>query len=115
MLDDPGVVSVTGIYEYYRAHGYKTTVMGASFRNTGEIKGLAGCDLLTIAPKLLQQLDEDFEVSRGRRASSQTKYTGCPKVPSSLQLSMDRLASQGRRIVSALTKSAGWPISVEPS
>merc|ERR1712154_132328 len=56
-LEDPGVVSVTNIYNYYKKFGYKTTVMGASFRNVGEIKALAGCDLLTISPKLLAELD----------------------------------------------------------
>ncbi len=55
--DDPGVVSVTRIYNYYKRHGYKTEVMGASFRNTDEIVELAGSDLLTIAPKLLSELD----------------------------------------------------------
>ena len=55
--DDPGVQSVTTIYNYYKKFGYKTVVMGASFRNTGEIKELAGCDLLTIAPKLLEELE----------------------------------------------------------
>jgi transaldolase len=54
--DDPGVKSVTEIYHYYKKFGYKTVVMGASFRNTGEIIELAGCDLLTIAPKLLAEL-----------------------------------------------------------
>jgi transaldolase len=54
--DDPGVQSVTTIYNYYKKFGYKTVVMGASFRNTGEIIELAGCDLLTIAPKLLSEL-----------------------------------------------------------
>src|SRR5215469_17211178 len=53
---DPGVQSVTTIYNYYKHFGYKTVVMGASFRNTGEITELAGCDLLTIAPKLLGEL-----------------------------------------------------------
>jgi transaldolase len=55
--DDPGVQSVTKIYNYFKKYGYKTQVMGASFRNTGEIKELAGCDLLTISPHLLQELD----------------------------------------------------------
>jgi len=55
--EDPGVQSVTTIYNYYKKFGYKTVVMGASFRNTGEIKELAGCDLLTISPKLLEELD----------------------------------------------------------
>ena len=53
---DPGVKSVTEIYHYYKKFGYKTVVMGASFRNTNEIVELAGCDLLTIAPKLLEEL-----------------------------------------------------------
>jgi len=54
--EDPGVVSVTAIYNYYKRHGHKTQVMGASFRNSGEIMELAGCDLLTIAPSLLDEL-----------------------------------------------------------
>ncbi len=56
--EDPGVVSVTSIYDYYKKHGHDTEVMGASFRNIDEIVWLAGCDLLTIAPKLLAQLQE---------------------------------------------------------
>jgi transaldolase len=55
---DPGVQSVTTIYNYYKHFGYKTVVMGASFRNLGEIKELAGCDLLTISPTLLDELDK---------------------------------------------------------
>ncbi len=54
--EDPGVHSVTKIYHYYKKFGYKTEVMGASFRNTGEITELAGCDLLTISPDLLEEL-----------------------------------------------------------
>lgn len=54
--EDPGVVSVTNVYNYYKKFGYKTEVMGASFRNIGEITELAGCDLLTIAPSLLGEL-----------------------------------------------------------
>jgi transaldolase len=53
---DPGVVSVRNIYSYYKEHGYKTVVMGASFRNTGELIALAGCDRLTVSPNLLQEL-----------------------------------------------------------
>ena len=55
--EDPGVISVTKIYNYFKEKGFKTEVMGASFRNVDEIKELAGCDLLTIAPKFLDQLD----------------------------------------------------------
>lgn len=63
--DDPGVQSVKRIYQYYRKFGYKTEVMGASFRNTSQILELAGCDLLTISPDLLQKLsDADATVER---------------------------------------------------
>ena len=63
--DDPGVQSVKRIYQYYRKFGYKTEVMGASFRNTSQILELAGCDLLTISPDLLQKLaDSDAPVER---------------------------------------------------
>jgi transaldolase len=55
--EDPGVISVTSVYNYYKKFGYKTQVMGASFRNIGEIMGLAGCDLLTISPQLLAELE----------------------------------------------------------
>ncbi len=62
---DPGVQSVTNIYAYYKKFGYSTEIMGASFRNTGQILALAGCDLLTISPELLQQLAEtDAPVER---------------------------------------------------
>ena len=60
--DDPGVQSVTRIYNYYKQTGYNTIVMGASFRNTDEITELAGCDRLTISPQLLQALDDDYGV-----------------------------------------------------
>jgi transaldolase len=56
--DDPGVASVTRIYNYYKNHGYQTQVMGASFRKAGQIVALAGCDLLTIAPDLLAKLSQ---------------------------------------------------------
>src|SRR5277367_1459809 len=55
---DPGVESVTAIYNYYKKFGYKTQVMGASFRNVNQIIRLAGCDLLTISPELLDQLEK---------------------------------------------------------
>jgi transaldolase len=56
---DPGVLSVRRIYDHYKTHGYKTVVMGASFRNTGEIAALAGCDKLTIGPNLLEALGKE--------------------------------------------------------
>ncbi len=63
--EDPGVRFVTRIYNYYKRHGYETTVMGASFRNSGQILQLAGCDLLTIAPHLMEDLNQVYgEVPR---------------------------------------------------
>lgn len=63
--EDPGVQSVSRIYRYYKANGYRTVVMGASFRNLGQIEQLAGCDRLTISPDLLQQLaDAQGELPR---------------------------------------------------
>ncbi len=59
--EDPGVISVTNIFNYFKINNYKTEVMGASFRNIEEIQELAGCDLLTISPKLLGQLNEKIE------------------------------------------------------
>lgn len=60
-LEDPGVKSVTKIFNYYKKFGHKTVVMGASFRNVGEVRALAGCDLLTISPSLLKELATSSE------------------------------------------------------
>lgn len=76
---DPGVQSVTGIYNYYKQHGYQTVVMGASFRNLGEIEQLAGCDKLTISPDLLAQLDEDQD-ELPQLLSVETASSNLPKV-----------------------------------
>jgi len=59
--EDPGVQSVRRIYDWYKLHGFETVVMGASFRNIGQIQALAGCDRLTIAPDLLKELDENTD------------------------------------------------------
>jgi transaldolase len=70
--DDPGVQSVTRIWQYYKQHGYQTVVMGASFRNTGEVLALAGCDRLTISPDLLAALEQsDAAVERALVASGE--------------------------------------------
>jgi transaldolase len=71
---DPGVQSVTSIYNYLKKFGYKTVVMGASFRNIGEIKELAGCDLLTISPQLLAEL-ETTQGDLPRKLSAETAKT----------------------------------------
>ena len=79
--DDPGVQSVTTIYNYYKHFDYKTVVMGASFRNTGEIKELAGCDLLTIAPKLLGELEADTSELTRKLDPEKAKAMKIDKIP----------------------------------
>ena len=75
--EDPGVVSVTKIYNYYKEHGYNTVVMGASFRNIGEIQALAGCDRLTISPALLEELaNEPGELEVKLKDNGATKTPG---------------------------------------
>jgi transaldolase len=74
--EDPGVLSVRNIYSYYKKYGYKTIVMGASFRNVGEILGLAGCDRLTIAPKLLESLLAATEPVKRQLSPETSNYTG---------------------------------------
>ena len=77
--EDPGVKSVTAIYRYYKAHGYPTIVMGASFRNIGEITELAGCDRLTIAPPLLAELQaSDATLPRKLEAKGSTTEKPVP-------------------------------------
>jgi transaldolase len=77
--EDPGVLSVTSIYDYYKNHGYKTVVMGASFRNVGEILELAGCDRLTISPQLLQELEEtEGEVIQKLSATNKVNQPSAP-------------------------------------
>lgn len=70
--EDPGVQSVARIYNYYKANDYQTVVMGASFRNIGQIEQLAGCDRLTISPELLQQLAEDQQPLSRQLSPGQT-------------------------------------------
>jgi transaldolase len=78
--DDPGVVSVTRIYNYYKRHGHSTEVMGASFRNSGEIIELAGCDLLTIAPNLLAELDAKTGEIQRKLDPARARAMDLPKI-----------------------------------
>jgi len=79
--EDPGVQSVKKIFNYYKQHGYNTIVMGASFRNTGEIKALAGVDFLTISPALLKELQNSTDpVPRKLEASTAAHAEPLPKV-----------------------------------
>jgi transaldolase len=78
--EDPGVVSVTAIYNYYKKYGYKTIVMGASFRNKGEILALTGCDYLTIAPKLLSELQASNDPVQVRLSAEKATSLDIPRV-----------------------------------
>jgi transaldolase len=79
--EDPGVVSVTTIYNYYKKFGYKTQVMGASFRNIGEITELAGCDLLTISPALLAELQSTTNALPRKLDPNNAPKMGIEKTP----------------------------------
>jgi transaldolase len=94
---DPGVVSVRGIYDYYKSNSIETIVMGASFRNVDQIKSLAGCDNLTIAPKLLEELSSDTS-ELPRRLSPETANRIAPlKVNEAIfrwQMNADAMATE---------------------
>jgi transaldolase len=78
--EDPGVLSVDEIYNYYKKYGYKTEVMGASFRNIGQILELAGCDLLTISPDLLEKLAESYEPVERKLDPEKAKKADVPRL-----------------------------------
>ncbi len=94
---DPGVQSVTRIYEHYKAHGYETVVMGASFRNVGEIEALAGCDRLTISPDLLDELQSDEGTLARRLEDTGVKAPQLPLLEESAfrwDLNEDQMATE---------------------
>ena len=78
--EDPGVQSVDEIYAYYKKYGYPTEVMGASFRNIGEIRELAGCDLLTISPELMKELADSFEPMERKLSPERAKNADIPRL-----------------------------------
>ena len=96
--DDPGVQSVTRIYNYYKQSGYNTIVMGASFRNTEEITELAGCDRLTISPQLLSELGEDYGTLTRKLDSNNTgkriAYTQGDETKFRFELNEDAMATE---------------------
>lgn len=79
--EDPGVKSVTAIFQYYKKFGYKTEIMGASFRNVDQILDLAGCDLLTISPQLLQQLQTSRDTVQKKLDVERAKNASIEKIP----------------------------------
>lgn len=95
--EDPGVVSVTRIYNYYKEYGYSTVVMGASFRNIGEIQALAGCDRLTISPNLLEELKnntDELPVKLKDNGSTATPGEKLSKIAFRWDMNEDAMATQ---------------------
>lgn len=95
--EDPGVVSVTNIYNYYKAQGYNTVVMGASFRNTGEVLALAGCDRLTISPQLMDELSQSTAlVEKKLQAGNVEKSNDAPLTEAEFrwQMNDDAMATE---------------------
>ena len=96
--DDPGVKSVRNIYRLFKARGFETIVMGASFRNAEEIEALAGCDRLTIGPNFLEELDADTgDLVRVLHADDDTPFEDCDfdsEADFRLQLNADRMATE---------------------
>jgi transaldolase len=97
-LEDPGVKSVTRIYNYYKTHGYKTVVMGASFRNAGEIEALSGCDKLTISPALLEELQKDNGIIKQQLSpttqSEDTKWADLTESKFRWEMNQDPMATE---------------------
>src|SRR5690606_26721157 len=94
---DPGVQSVTRIHDYYKAHGIPTEIMGASFRNIGQVLALAGCDLLTISPQLLRELsDASGEVAPvlGQAPASAPARLSLDEASCRFELNEDAMASE---------------------
>jgi transaldolase len=101
--DDPGVQSVTTIYNYYKHFGYKTQVMGASFRNIGEIKELAGSDLLTISPQLLGELESTEGDLPRKLDPAKAKSLNIEKIPMD-EATFERMHAEDRMAHDKLTE-----------
>ncbi len=111
--DDPGVHSVRTVYNYFKKFGYKTEVMGASFRNTGEITELAGCDLLTISPQLLGELNSAEGVLERKLDPEKAKSLDIEKIPMD-RATFDRMHAADRMATDKLKEGiAGFSKALE--
>lgn len=111
--DDPGVQSVTTVYNYYKKFGYKTEVMGASFRNIGEITELAGCDLLTISPALLAELDATQGALPRKLDPAKAQSMNIDRIPMD-RAAFDRMHAADRMATDKLTEGiAGFSKALE--
>jgi transaldolase len=114
-LDDPGVQFVTRVYNYLKKHGYQTVVMGASFRNTGEIEALAGCDRLTISPALMEELEAD-ETPLKQRLCAETASTGDEKASpteAGLRYALNEDAMATEKLAEGIRKFAADQVKLE--
>ncbi|WP_438864556.1 transaldolase [Neptunicella sp.] len=112
--DDPGVISVTEIYQYYKDHGYDTVVMGASFRNTGEIIELAGCDRLTIGPSLLEELaNSDAPVVAKLVDKGATKTPGAKLTEQAFRWQMNEDAMATEKLSEGIRNFAADQVKLE--
>jgi len=112
--EDPGVVSVSEIYRYYKQHNIKTVVMGASFRNTGEIEALAGCDRLTISPVLLAELEADTrELTRQLSPSSTTQESPPALTESTFRFQMNENPMATEKLAEGIRQFVKDQISLE--
>ncbi len=112
--EDPGVVSVTEIYNYYKSYGYKTVVMGASFRNIDEILCLAGCDRLTISPQLLEELSNaQGEVKPYLVDSGKVKNVGDKISEAQFKWDMNENAMATEKLAEGIRNFAGDQVKLE--
>ncbi|MBF7071991.1 transaldolase [Glaciecola sp. MH2013] len=112
--EDPGVISVTEIYNFYKAHGYKTVVMGASFRNIDEILCLAGCDRLTISPSLLEELSNtEGKVKPYLVDNGKAKNAGEPISESKFRWHMNENAMATEKLAEGIRNFAADQVKLE--
>ena len=113
--DDPGVISVSNIFNYYKTHGFNTVIMGASFRNVGEILALAGCDRLTISPDLLAELAA-ADAPLARQLDSATATTASEKrslIESSFRWGMNEDAMATEKLAEGIRAFAADQVKLE--
>lgn len=111
---DPGVQSVTKIFNHYKTHGYSTVVMGASFRNTGQIEALAGCDRLTISPDLLDELGaSDGELPEALSKAQAATQTGQPISESDFRFEHNESAMASEKLADGIRRFVADQVKLE--
>ncbi|MBU6950754.1 transaldolase [Hahella sp. HN01] len=112
--EDPGVVSVKSIYEFYKSRGYNTIVMGASFRHAGQIEALSGCDKLTISPELLNDLEADSgELTRALSSEQPSAERDAPITEATFRWGMNEDAMATEKLAEGIRKFAEDQVKLE--